>query len=150
MNLIVSSARIDCSRIHDWSSFHEEFDRVFAFPEFYGRNMDAWIDCMSSLDAPEDHLTGIHCERGRVLTIELANVQGFKQRNPEQYAALETIIRNLTSTKAGKPRKVKSLSNTINNLFGKSLGEAEVASFLKALEKRGHISLDGENVTYHF
>jgi RNAse (barnase) inhibitor barstar len=86
--MIVSLAKIDCASIHDWPSFHDEFDRVFAFPDSYGRNMDAWIDCMSSLDAPEDQLTGIHCARGRVLTIELGNVHGFKQRNPEQYAAI--------------------------------------------------------------
>jgi RNAse (barnase) inhibitor barstar len=86
--LIVSLARIDCSRIHDWSSFHDEFDRVFGFPAFYGRNMDAWIDCMTHLDAPEDQLTYIHCGPGKVLTIELADVKPFRSRCPELYAAL--------------------------------------------------------------
>ena len=61
--MIVSFARVDGSRIHDWASFN----RTFAFPDFYGRNMDAWIDCMSSLDEPSAQLTGIHCERGKVL-----------------------------------------------------------------------------------
>ncbi|HEY4646882.1 MAG TPA: barstar family protein, partial [Steroidobacteraceae bacterium] len=59
--VIVSFARVDGSRIHDWASFHDEFNRTFAFPDFYGRNMDAWIDCMSSLDEPSAQLTGIHC-----------------------------------------------------------------------------------------
>jgi len=65
--VVVSFARVDGSRIHDWASFHDEFNRTFAFPDFYGRNMDAWIDCMSSLDEPSAQLTGIHCERGKVL-----------------------------------------------------------------------------------
>ena len=88
MQMIVSLAKIDCSRIHDWSSFHEEFSRVFGFPGFYGRNMDAWIDCMSSLDAPEDGLSNIHCALGNVLTIGLDHVKEFKARCPEQYAAV--------------------------------------------------------------
>ena len=61
---------------------------MFEFPAFYGRNMNAWIDCMTYLDVPEDQLTGIHCEQGKVLTIELANVKQFRSRCPEQYSAL--------------------------------------------------------------
>ncbi|MEL7023238.1 MAG: barstar family protein [Pseudomonadota bacterium] len=72
--MIVSLAKIDCSRITDWPSFHDEFDRVFAFPDFYGRNMDAWNDCMTSIDTPDDGMTSIHCPPGGVLTIELENV----------------------------------------------------------------------------
>lgn len=72
--MIVSLAKIDCSRITDWPSFHDEFDRVFGFPDFYGRNMDAWNDCMTSIDTPDDGMTSIHCPPGGVLTIELENV----------------------------------------------------------------------------
>jgi hypothetical protein len=86
--MMVSLAKIDCARIRDWPSFHEEFNRVFEFPDFYGRNMDAWIDCMSSLDEPEAGLSGIHCEPGKVLTIELGDVGEFRSQCPEQYAAI--------------------------------------------------------------
>jgi hypothetical protein len=51
---------IDGSRLSDWASFHDVFAEVLGFPDFYGRNMDAWIDCMTSLDAPEDGLTSVH------------------------------------------------------------------------------------------
>lgn len=34
-------------------SFHEYFAETFGFPDFYGKNMDAWIDCMSDLDCEE-------------------------------------------------------------------------------------------------
>jgi RNAse (barnase) inhibitor barstar len=86
--MIVSFAKIDCSKITDWQSFHDEFARVFGFPAFYGRNMNAWIDCMTYLDQPEDGMTSIHCEPGRVLTIELENVKDFKIRCPEQFSAI--------------------------------------------------------------
>lgn len=86
--MLISLARIDCDGIIDWNSFHDVFDRVFQFPDFYGRNMNAWVDCMTSLDEPEDGLTGIHCEPGRVLTIELAGAKAFKNRCPEQFEAI--------------------------------------------------------------
>jgi hypothetical protein len=50
--------------------------------------MDAWIDCMTSLDMPEDGLSSVHCHRGAVLTLELENVRKFKERYPQQYDAL--------------------------------------------------------------
>jgi RNAse (barnase) inhibitor barstar len=83
-----SRVSLDCQAIRDWPSFHGEFARVFGFPDFYGQNMNAWIDCMTSLDAPDDGMSVIHCEPGSVLTLELKNVQQFAERCPEQYKAL--------------------------------------------------------------
>jgi hypothetical protein len=56
----VPVVRIDGSRLCDWQPFHDVFAAEFGFPSFYGRNMNAWIDCMTSLDAPEDGLTAVH------------------------------------------------------------------------------------------
>lgn len=86
--MIVSLTNIDCSKISDWESFHNEFNRVFGFPDFYGRNMDAWIDCMTSIDEPDDGMTKIHCKAGRVLTISLENVKELKENHLELYEAI--------------------------------------------------------------
>jgi RNAse (barnase) inhibitor barstar len=86
--MIVSKISLDCQNIRDWPSFHEEFARVFGFPDFYGKNMNAWIDCMTSLDTPDDCMSNVHCAPGNVLTLELANVRQFEARCPEQYEAL--------------------------------------------------------------
>ena len=86
--MIASVVKIDCNNIRDWPSFHDEFNRVLEFPSFYGRNMDAWIDCMSRLDEPIEQLTGIHCEPGKVMTLELNNIRTLIEKCPEQYAAL--------------------------------------------------------------
>ncbi len=86
--MIVSIVKIECKNIHDWDSFYDEFSCVFGFPDFFGRNMDAWIDCMSSLNDPEDGLSKLHCEVGKVITIQLENVREFKKRCPEQYEAI--------------------------------------------------------------
>ncbi len=44
---------IDCAKIKSANDLHDAFDRIFGFPEYYGRNMDAWIDCMSCIDDPD-------------------------------------------------------------------------------------------------
>ncbi len=79
---------IDTTRIIDWESFHNLFADVFGFLEFYGRNMDAWIDCMSSLDSPEEGMSQIHVSPGNVVVLKLENVQDFSSRCPEQYEAI--------------------------------------------------------------
>jgi len=86
--MMTAKVSLDCNNIRDWDSFHEEFARVFGFPDFYGRNMNAWIDCLTSLVAPEDGMSSVHCEPGSVVTLELANVKAFANRCPEQYSAV--------------------------------------------------------------
>ncbi len=80
--------RLDTRRITDWNSFHDVFQEAFGFPSFYGRNMNAWIDCMTSLDTPEDGLTSIPAKPGEVIVLQLEHVDDFCRRCPEQYAAI--------------------------------------------------------------
>ncbi len=80
--------RLDCDRITDWASFHAVFAEVFGFPGFYGRNMNAWIDCMSYLDEPSAGMSTVGVPSGGVLTLQLDGVDEFAARCPEQYAAL--------------------------------------------------------------
>ena len=64
---------VDGAQLRDWDSFHSVFASKFGFPGFYGRNMDAWIDCMTSLDAPEDGMTSVHGSASDPVVLELAN-----------------------------------------------------------------------------
>ena len=79
---------IPVEEITDWSSFHDVFQRSLGFPAFYGRNMDAWIDCMTSVDSPADGLTTITVEPGEALILRIDTSFDFRQRCPEQYEAL--------------------------------------------------------------
>jgi RNAse (barnase) inhibitor barstar len=86
--MFISKVSVDCERITDWSSFHSVFAEAFGFPDFYGRNMNAWIDCMSYLDMPEAEMTSVHSSPGTVVTLDLQNIQGLRAHCPELYAAL--------------------------------------------------------------
>ena len=80
--------KIDTRQITDWDSFDNVFTEAFGFPEWYGRNMNAWIDCMSSLDYPDDGLSEIKCQVGDVVVLQLEHTDTFAAREPEMFQAL--------------------------------------------------------------
>ena len=82
------NVHIDASRIADWDSFHNTFAESFGFPDFYGRNMNAWIDCMSYLDDPDAGMTSIHVAPGEVVVLCVAAVADLRKRCPDIYDAL--------------------------------------------------------------
>lgn len=79
---------LDTSRITDWDTFHTVFAEAFGFPDFYGRNMDAWIDCMSFLDDPDAGMTTVHALTGGVVALQLDDVDSLARRCPEIYDAI--------------------------------------------------------------
>jgi len=80
--------RIDANSITDSDSFHSVFASAFGFPSFYGRNMNAWIDCMSYLDDLEAEMSSVHVTSGQVLPLVIENAHAFKVRCPELFSAL--------------------------------------------------------------
>jgi hypothetical protein len=84
MNLV----KLDTHRITDWESFHQVFAEVLGFPAFYGRNLNAWIDCMTYLDEPNAGMTTVHAPPGGVLVLELEHVDELAARCPDLYAAI--------------------------------------------------------------
>jgi len=80
--------RIDANRIMDRATFHSVFAEALGFPDFYGRNMDAWIDCMTHLDDPDSGLSKARVKPGEVLSLVIENAADFKKRCPEQFADL--------------------------------------------------------------
>jgi len=66
--------RVYATQIHDWDSFHDVFSAVFGFPDFYGRNMDAWIDCMTCLDDVDAAMTSIHGSTSDMVVLQIDEV----------------------------------------------------------------------------
>lgn len=72
---------IDCLAIRDWETFHDAFEEAFGFPGWYGRNLDAWIDCMTKLD--EDDMSNFKALPGEIVLVELSNASQLKRIAPD-------------------------------------------------------------------
>ena len=71
----MKTVKIDSKTISSWDTFHDVFSNTFKFPSYYGRNMDAWIDCMDELNY-------------EMILIDLGDCRDLKERNPEIVKAI--------------------------------------------------------------
>jgi len=83
----MATVRINTEPITDWQSFHENCRETFGFPDFYGMNMDAWIECLSYLDE-DAAMTHFNLALGEKLHIEVSDTESFNKRLPEIFDAL--------------------------------------------------------------
>ena len=82
--MTLQAARVQTKSITDWDSFHSVFAETMGFPSFYGRNMDAWIDCMTGFD---DGMTRFTVAPGELFHLEIADAADFQRRVPEIFQA---------------------------------------------------------------
>jgi len=81
----IHTIRVDGARLGGWDDFHSEFARAFGFPDFYGRNMDAWVDCMTRLDEP---FSVFQIDQGDLVMLEVEHSDEFQREHPALSAAL--------------------------------------------------------------
>jgi hypothetical protein len=89
-------------QIRNDKTFHAACQRVFGFPDFYGHNMDAWIDCLSCLDDPGAEMSSLTLAPGELLIIVVPDSAQLKD---EVFNALidGTITVNSRFVERGKP-----------------------------------------------
>ncbi|BDP42433.1 barnase inhibitor [Deinococcus aetherius] len=78
---------LDTAKVHDWASLHKVCAEAFGFPEFYGRNMNAWMDCLTYLHEG-DGMSRFTLEAGEHLFVLLPDFEIFAARVPEIAEAL--------------------------------------------------------------
>jgi len=61
---------------------------------------------------------------------------------------ITAIIKNLSGRGQSRPRKVKTLTNTINSLFTENLEEKELLSIVRKLQEQKYIVVNENNVSY--
>jgi hypothetical protein len=97
---------VPTDEIDDWQSFHDVMARALRFPAYYGRNGNAFIDCLRDIadgrDAPQTLASG------ETLTINLGDSRAFRARCPEQFEALAewTAMVNGDSVEDGGSRRI--------------------------------------------
>jgi len=85
------TARLNGELISDWDSFHAQCAAVFGFPDFYGSNMNAWVDCLSYL-RDDDGMSRFVLKDREVLTIEVLHSDKLRQAVPEIIEELQFCV----------------------------------------------------------
>lgn len=60
----------------------------------------------------------------------------------------EAIVKNLIGRGQSRPRKIKTLSNTINSLFTENLEQPEIDKILRMLQTKKFITIKDTNISY--
>jgi len=92
--------------------------------------------------------------RGRKVRVnrinDLAEIPVLRISNTiDKDEKINAIVKNIAGRGQSRPRKVTTLSNTINSLFTNKLDETELLNIIKILQAKKYISLNKETVSYH-
>src|SRR5215469_11650280 len=82
------------AEIRDWDSFHTVSARELGFPAFYGRNMNAFVDCLTYLDQA-DGMSRFSLLPGEILELRVVDSATFRQSAPEVAAAFVDAITSI-------------------------------------------------------
>ena len=127
-----------------------DFHIAYYIGELAARDSTAYFHIISrdtGFDTLIKHLKarGIKIQRERDLA-EIAVVRMSTATSPDDKVA--AIVKNLAGRGQSRPRKVKTLSNTINSLFTEKLSEQQLNSIVQDLERRKYITVSNGNVSY--
>lgn len=87
----MAQVSLDAAQIADWESFHRLSQHAFGFPDYYGANMDAWVDCLSYL-RDEEGMSSIKLAEKEILDITLEHSQHWRDKLPEMLEELQFCV----------------------------------------------------------
>ena len=87
----MANVALDGRRLTDIPAFHRECALAFGLPDFYGRNLDALIDCLSGV-RDDDGMSRFVLGPDEVLDIELQDAAIVSREAPAVLAALEDAV----------------------------------------------------------
>jgi hypothetical protein len=87
----VAQVQLHGAAIQDWDAFHDQSVVAFGFPPFYGRNLDAWIDCLTYV-REGDGMSRFTLGSNESLVVELLDSDAFKKQAPEIFDAFVECV----------------------------------------------------------
>jgi len=127
-----------------------DFHIAYYVGELAAKDPDAYFHIISKdkgFDPLIRYLTdrGIRIQREKDLAeIPLLRVPNTTSSDEK----ISAIVKNLGGRGQSRPRKVRTLENTINTLFTRKLDKDELSSLIKELQKRKLIVVNQGNVSY--
>lgn len=82
---------------------------AFGFPDFYGKNVNALIDCWSSLRFPEDEMTGFTIAKDEQIMLRVKDLSGMTQLIMNHFLYSVESVNELSFDRRGTPLIVLEL-----------------------------------------
>ena len=80
---------------------------------------------------------------------DLAEIPNLRiPRKAKKDDMIDAIVKNLVGRGSSRPRKVKTLQNTINHLVAETLDDAKLAALVNEMQKRKLIVINKGNIKY--
>ena len=127
-----------------------DFHIAFYIGQLAERDPDAYFHIISKdtgFDPLIKHLkeNKIFSQREKDLSeipfLRMSNVASLEEK-------ISAIVKSLAARGHARPRKIKTLANTINALFMKTLEESELMSLIEKLCKQQYVVIESGNVSY--
>ena len=127
-----------------------DFHIAFYIGQLAERDPDAYFHIISR-DAGFDPLIR-HLKERKIFAQrekELAEIPLLRVSNATSIGEkIEAIVKNLAARGHSRPRKLKTLGNTIDTLFMKKLDESELTAIIEQMKKQKLIAVENETVSY--
>lgn len=127
-----------------------DFHIAFYIGELAAKDQDAYFHIISrdkGFDPLIAHLRERkiyalrHTDLSEIPFVRISNAKTLEEK-------IDAIVVSLTSRGSSRPRKVKTLASTVNALFMKTLDDTEQTTLITELEKRRHIIVSNQSVSY--
>ena len=93
------------------------------------------------------HLKGKHINTSRQK--DLFDIPWLSSANKKPAdEQLTAIVENLSARGSSRPRKLRTLKNSINSLFGNKLKPEQIDNLVNDLQARNYVVVKQENITY--
>lgn len=130
-----------------------DFHIAFYVGELAAASPDAHFYIVSKDKGFDPLVTHLANREGRPIVIKRVGSIGNvakrpKEQNGSTQTRIDAILNNLAARGSSKPRKIETLSNTINTLFASPLSASELSTLLGLLEARGYITVKDKKVSY--
>lgn len=127
-----------------------DFHIAFYIGQLAARDPDAYFHIISK-DTGFDPLIK-HLKERKILSQrekDLSDIPFLRIPNTTSSGEkIAAIVRNLATRGHSRPRKVKTLANTINSLFMKKLKESELMGLIEQLCEQQYVVIENESVSY--
>ncbi|HEK0623177.1 TPA: barstar family protein [Proteus mirabilis] len=89
---IEKSITLNFSSIKSIEELYDELALLFGFPDFFGKNADAVIDCMFGIRYPDEGMTKINVSGDGCLVLNMKNFYGADPKVKETIVAIVEFV----------------------------------------------------------